>query len=228
MPMTKRYLMMLALLGALSAHAADVPVTSESPAEAPAVASEAPVAEEKDTIYYAAERDFGDALRKIETRALFSYSNSNPYLNVFGGQLEVYYRASQFFAFGVEGAMYKSTKRDSAIQLEHDLKRHGYTLDTLSRSHAVRGIVRVTPLSSLSNLFSSSVMRTEIALSGRGGTVRYAGHGWGPSLGLGLELAVRFRGNFGFLAGASWDYQKAPNHPWESQLGFLVGPTFSF
>lgn len=229
----KRTLMLLALVGTVAMAAqtnpSDAPALTAAPASTESASpSAAPVPEEKEMIYYAAERDFGDALKRIETRALFSYSNSNPYLNVFGAQLEVYYRASQAFAFGVEGAMYKSTKRDSAIEIEHMLSRHGVTIDMLSRSHAVRGVVRVTPLSSLSNIFSSSVVRTELALSARGGTVRYSDIGWGPSIGMGLELALRFRGNFGMMAGASWDYQQAPNHPWESQLGFVVGPTFSF
>jgi hypothetical protein len=182
---------------------------------------------EEDTLFYAADRAFSiDS--KVEVRLQGGYDIANPYMNVFGPRLSALYLISPFISVGAEGTYYISQARQSATDLATTLKRHGYRLDTSAPDYSVVGLVRVTPISGLVNLFSSEILQAEISILGRGGTIHYDGVGLGPTFGTGLEVSGRLSSGFGFMVSVLWDIDLPADGVSQTRTGFWAGPTLRF
>jgi hypothetical protein len=184
---------------------------------------------DNDALYYVAVKAFSKLEPRIELQAIIGADITNPFLNVFGPRLGLYYNFNPFLSAGIEGSYYFSADRDSARNLEATLERHGYSLDDSSPEYGLMGVLRVSPLTGLLNLFSSTVVQTQISLLARGGTVSYAhGVGMGPSLGTGLEIGTHFQSGFGLLASLIWDWDHPTEDAWLSRTGFDLGLSVRF
>jgi hypothetical protein len=183
---------------------------------------------EDDVLYYAAEKPFSEKPPAIEIRLGLTYDITNPYMNVFGPRLSALYNFSPFFSFGIEGTYYFGVDRGASADLSARLERHGFTLDQSSPDYGLMGVFRVTPLSGLLNLFSSSVMQTQVSLLARGGTIHYTQIGLGPSLGTGLELGTYFASGVGLIASVVWDWDLPSEGAWLNRTGFNLGGAVRF
>lgn len=179
-----------------------------------------------DQLYYAVERQFPE--KRWEGRATFTYDFSNPYLQVAGAHGALYWSMNRFLSFGLEGGAYTSSTRDSAVALAETLRRHGNRLDIATPDYGFVGVVRMTPISGLVNIFSSNVMQADVSIALRGGATRYVGLGWGPTLGTGLEVNLRAPSGWGLLTSLVLDWDRTSDSTWQSRIGVRVGPTYRF
>lgn len=187
-----------------------------------------PPANNDEGLYYAVDKAF-DTTSKVEARLTLGYDISNPYLQVLNGQAGFLYLASPYLGVGLEAMGATSSKRQTAIDLEGELARHGYKLAAYAPEYGLTALARVTPVAGLVNLLSSQVVRAEISLLGRAGAVNYGPElGTGPSLGFGLEIGIRTKTGFGVVTAITWDWDKVSDIPWQSRTGFRIGPSFRF
>lgn len=179
-------------------------------------------------LYYSVDSSFRRDERHLEAKLTTGLDFSNPYLNLYAVTGGAYWIFSPFVAVGLEVAGFHSTKRQSLSALEETLGPYGLAVQPLDPKWSAAGVLRVTALSGLVNLFSATVVAAELGALVRAGTIRYGGQALAPTVGTGLELALRFKGDVGVLAALLWDADHPPSRPWESRVGFRVGPTFRF
>lgn len=188
--------------------------------------AKSPQPQESESLYYAVEKN-SHPERKFEIRGAFGYDISNPYLNVLGGQLSGYYLINKFFAAGVEIAANTTAQKEYAKELENELKRHNYRLDMFAPDYGIVAVGRFVPLSGLVNLFSNSVIKTELGILLRGGSMHYKTLGFGPTVGTGFDVTFEFNTGFGMHTSLVWDWDK-PSNDWLNRTSFRVGPSFRF
>ncbi len=177
-------------------------------------------------LYYVAEDTFGEAT--FETRLSGGHDFSNPFLNVFSAGAGVFWLANSSMAMGLEFTGYGSRLRGSMQQLDIELARSGYQLSAKYPEHTMVGVLRITPLSGMLNLLSFHILRVDMHLLARGGTVKYRDHALGPLLGTGVEVHFGVTPAFGIQASVLWDAEKLSDQNWQWRNGFRAGPTLRF
>lgn len=178
-------------------------------------------------LYYAAEKPFLSNA-KFEMRLGAGYDFSNPYINVYSGSLGLFYLIDRSLAPGIEVNGYTSGQRGSAQQLETELAPYNYKIKALAPQYSLVGVFRVTPISGVVNLLSTTTMMADVHLLGRAGVIQYDTVNLGPTFGLGVEFQMELNARFGFAAAVLWDIEKPGGQAWITRTGFRVGPSLRF
>lgn len=176
-------------------------------------------------IYYAAEKSFNtDA--KFELRLGAGYDFSNPYLNVYSAQGGGYYLFDPMMAVGLESTVYATSHRGSYNELLKQFGAAGLAVSVNSPQYKVSAAFRVTPISGLVNVLSKKIVKANINLIGRVGTVKYTNRSLGPVVGAALETQIEITPHTGIFTQISWDFEHPGGDSWQGRSGFLIGPSF--
>lgn len=178
-------------------------------------------------LYYAAEENF-DSKSNIELRLGAGQDFSNSFLSIYGFSGGALYLIDPHIAFGLEGTLYANSRKGSAVTLADEMARQGYLMHAVGPQARAVGLLRVTPISGMVNLFSKDILKVDISLLARAGGMRYQVVGWGPTAGLGLETLLGITPNFGVSISMHYDVEKPGSEDWLWRAGVMVGPTVRF
>ena len=177
-------------------------------------------------LYYETHTVSG-ADQKIEIRPMLGYEFSHPYLQIYSGNLGVLYRLNPILALGVEGSLYGYANRDSLNLLERELGDYGFHLNNPRPLWGAVSVFRITPFSSLTNLFSRSVLVTDMSVSLRAGFTKY-GVDVVPLGGFLFDVNFELSKQVALLVGMNWDMEKFSGQHIQSRVGVRFGPVVKF
>jgi hypothetical protein len=187
------------------------------------------VVESSSSLYYSVASGFDSNAHPWETRLWGGYVFSDPYSQIWSARLEQLYSFDRTFAFGVGGGMENAQARSSTAVLEKDLGPYGFGISTTTPRARAYAIARLTPLTGLLNFFSERVVPVDIALVFRAGTSLFTGDlAWGPYLGTGVEIRCTLSPTWGLQTALNWETEHPNQRPWQSHVGFMVGPSARF
>jgi len=182
--------------------------------------------ENTEKILYAVDPAF--QTKGFDIQALLSNDFSNPYMQIYGVGLNAYYHLNSLFAFGLGGTYYDSSKKLSAKDLEFQLSRHGYTLETFAPNYSLLALAKITPVSGVMNFLSASLVKAEFSLLLRSGMIHYGTPGSGFTMGAGLETSFAFSSGLGVHTSVLFDWDKVSGVPWQNRVNVIIGPFFRF
>ena len=181
---------------------------------------------DEDTLFYSTESSYDR--QNWESRLLGGFDFSNPYLNLYSAGLGQYWSIDRTFAIGAEASTFFSTERESTKALSRELGPFGYEIQALAPEWTAVFVARTTPLSGMVNFFSSRAIPLDLSVLLRGGWQKYRGLRPGALVGTGLEVQLCLTPHLGLHAALLWDGDKPQNRPWQSRVGFRLGPSVRF
>lgn len=184
-------------------------------------------AEQGPPLHYVLENSFFQP-RYFENSLSGGYDFSNPYLGIYSVTLQCLWAPINYFAVGVGFSRYQSKEKDAAATLRNEVDPIGYKLYALAPTHSVVGVVKITPLSGMLNVFSLHVWMAEISFLIRAGILDYDGLPEAPLIGTGLDIGLYFSLNWAMSIALLWDGDKPQDREWQSRVGFRLGPTVRF
>ncbi len=183
--------------------------------------------EEESALYYEAREPF-DAASHVELQILSGYEFSNPYVHVLPMGAAVYGFVSDVFSLGIGLQKFYASSRASINSLQSSLDPFGYVMSPLLPDWSASVSARLTPLSGLVNLLSWTVLSADISVIAEGGTTRYVGVGFSPTLGGALQARLGVTPEFGLLTELVWHVDNVKGYGWVSRVGFNAGPSLRF
>lgn len=185
-----------------------------------AVATSSAQGAEED-LYYLSRATFDQANAELQLSG--GYDFSNPYIWIYSGSATAYWLESPVWAVGMEISKFGSYDRQTFKALQEAFSAD---IGVIRPSWAVAAVGRLTPLSGMVNLFSKSILMVDVGLVGRFGIIRYEQIDAGAMLGCGLEIGIGVTQSWGVHLNVDWNADRPSGLPWESRVGFRMGPVF--